>query len=522
MRTRLLAVSLAAAVGVVTVYTQQQPSSTVPFNRKGRLHDVPTPGRLGGLRTQPQPRIAVNATARSLSLPQTWQVDPATGAQYRAGEVLVQFRSGVTTARRIQAMQAGRGRRVARVLPGNWNLVELEAGASVADSVRTLRGRPEVARVSLNYRVRPSQFRPNDEFYDVQWNFDAINMPAAWEINPGARNDVTVAVIDTGLNTVTDTIVFSSPIVGEIPVRFAQVPDLVTDERIVSPFDFVYDDDLPVDLGGHGTHVAGTIAQQTNNNIGLTGIAFNVKIMPLKVISGGDFIISWDDIFAPGNAGGTIAIVADAIRYAADNGAKVINLSLGGPGEAPPLLDAIQYAVSRGAFVAIAAGNSADDGNPIEYPAGYGSQVNGAMTVGAVNRNLRHAFYSSFHPYVEICAPGGETSNAFDFAGGVTQVGYEEAATLSFLDPVEKVEALLRGFRPRFDQFEPRPFQGTSMATPHVAGLAALLYTQGITSPGAIEEAIKRFARPINATAEECGAGLIDARRALRGLGLAR
>ncbi len=436
--------------------------------------------------------------------------------------MLVQFWTGVTGARRTLAMQAGRGRRVARVLPGNWNLVELEAGAAVTDSLRALRGRPEVARVALNYRVRPHQFRPNDEFHDLQWNFDAINMPAAWEINPGARTDVTVAVIDTGLNTITDTIVFSSPIVGQIPVRFAQVPDLVTDDRIVSPYDFIYDDDLPVDLGGHGTHVAGTIAQETNNNIGLAGIAYNVKIMPLKVISGGDFIFSWDTIFAPNNQGGSVAVVADAIRYAADNGAKVINLSLGGPGDAPPLLDAIQYAVSRGAFVAIAAGNSGEDGNPVDYPAGYASEVNGAMAVGAVNRNLRHASYSSFHPYVEICAPGGEMTNDFDFERGVTQIGYEEDATLSFLDVFEKVAALEAGFRPRFDRFEPRPFNGTSMAAPHVAGLAALLYSQGITNPGAIEEAIKRFARPINATAEECGAGLIDARRALRGLGLAR
>jgi serine protease len=324
-------------------------------------------------------------------------------------------------------------------------------------------------------------------------------------------------VIDTGLNTVNDTIVFFSPLVGQVPAVFSAVPDLVTAGRITSPRDFIFDDDLPVDLEGHGTHVAGTIAQLTNNNIGVAGVAFNVKLMPLKVLSG-----DWDDILAPGNSGGSTAIVADAIRHAADNNAKVINLSLGGEGSAPAVRDAIQYAVEKGAFVAIAAGNSAEDGNPTEYPAAYGGEINGAMTVGAVNRSLQRADYSGFHSYVEICAPGGEITTNVDYANGVTQVSYDDDATLDIFPLFAKVAALRAGFRPRFDRFELRPFQGTSMATPHISGVAALLYSQGIRSPPAIEEAIKKFARPLGLRPEECGAGLVDARRALRGLGLGR
>jgi len=299
------------------------------------------------------------------------------------------------------------------------------------------------------------------------------------------------------------------------------VPDLVTDGRIQGAFDFVYDDEFPVDLGGHGTHVAGTIAQLTNNNIGVAGVAYNVKLMPLKVISGGS-LISWDDIFFPGNPGGSVAIVAEAIRYAADNNAKVINLSLGGPGAAPALQEAITYAVGRGTFVAIAAGNAGAAGNPTFYPAAYGGEIAGAMTVGAVNRDLRRAAYSGFHPYVEICAPGGEIQSEVDFERGITQVGYEELSTLSFLSVTQKIAALRAGFRPRFDRFELRPFDGTSMAAPHIAGVAALLYSQGIRNPAAIEQAIKRFAMPIDARADECGAGLVDPRRALRGLGVGR
>jgi serine protease len=449
-----------------------------------------------------------------------WAVDPDTGATFRRGQVLVRFKEGADAVGRTLALRSSGASRAIRTL-GDWTLYELASSTSAEQALDALRRNRDVEDASLNYRVTTQQVRPNDEFYPLQWNFDAVGMPAAWQINPGARNDVTVAVVDTGLNIVTDTFVFGSPFVGEIPVRFSTVPDLVTDSRVVAPYDFVYDDAYPVDLGGHGTHVAGTIGQQTNNNLGVAGIAYNVKLMPLKVLSGGTFV-SWDDLFFPGNPAGSVAIVAEAIRYAADNGAKVINLSLGGPGQAPSVRDAISYAVGHGAFVAIAAGNGGTTGNAVEYPASYAASIDGAMAVGAINRNLRRAPYSTHQPYVEICAPGGEMTSDFDYDGGVTQMGYQEGATLSYLTFLQKVAALRQGFRPRFDLFELRPFQGTSMATPHVTGVAALLYSQGIRSPAAIEEAIKKFARPIDASAEECGAGLVDARRALRGLGLAR
>jgi serine protease len=521
MRTRLAALAVLSLAPILLVSAHQEPTQSSGAARKERMNDVPTAGVLGPLRTEAAERISIDAIPELPAVPDAWDVDPTTGAQYRRGELLVRFRAGTSDAARAQALQRSGRSRVVRTLPADWQLVAVDVGLSLGDIASALGSSAAVAQVALNYRLSAQQLRPNDESFNLQWNFEAINLPLAWQINPGSRNDVTVAVVDSGLNTLSETFVFFSPIVGQIPVRFSAVPDLVADGRIQDAYDFIYDDNFPVDLGGHGTHVAGTIAQQTNNNIGVAGVAYNVRLMPLKVLSGGSFI-SWDDIFNPANQGGSAALVAEAIRYAADNNAKVINLSLGGTGALPTVRDAIQYAVGRGAFVAIAAGNSGDIGNPTTYPAAYASQIPGAMAVGAVNRSRRRAGYSGFQPYVEICAPGGETASDVDYHGGITQVGYEEVSTLSFLTLSQKLTALLIGFRPRFDRFELRPFAGTSMATPHVSGVAALLYAQGLRTPADIEDAIKRFAAPIDARADECGAGLVDARRALRGLGLAR
>src|SRR5688572_19645022 len=200
MYKRLVVLAATVVLGGLAVFAQQPPSAPRSIGSKQRMDDVPTPGRLGGLRTEARPRLDLDATGVSVSLPDVWEVDPATGAQYRRGEVLVRFRPGANVALQARALQSVRGRRVVRSL-GDWALVQLDPATPSSDAIRVLRTSAAVADVSLNFRLRTQQFRPNDEFHHLQWNFDAISLPVAWEINPGARNDVTVAVVDTGLNT---------------------------------------------------------------------------------------------------------------------------------------------------------------------------------------------------------------------------------------------------------------------------------------------------------------------------------
>jgi len=278
-----------------------------------------------------------------------------------------------------------------------------------------------------------------------------------------------------------------------------------------------------LDMQGHGTHVASTIGEDTNNSVAEAGIAYRVKIMPVKVCVG-----FWEVQFAlsatgfrgsvPPNVGGCpTSELAEGIRYAADNGAKVINLSLGGPRPSTALHDALKYAVSKGAFVSIAMGNEYEDGNPVEYPAAYAAEIDGVMSVGAVGPSLTRAFYSSTGPHIEIAAPGGS-----DREGGASGLIWQSTILRADSTPGSVMS-------PRFDRYAEAGYEGTSMAAPHVSGIAALIISQGVTNPAAVEILIKRTARflgvPDPATParnQAYGYGLIQPRVALRGSGLAQ
>lgn len=444
------------------------------------------------------------------------------GLDYIPGEVIVKFRAGTSVAGQARAMDALRS----RPLPDRLQWIADRTARLRVDGdpdspgiAARLSRQPEVEYAHPNWLLRPSLV-PNDTFYaSRQWNMTTLDMPGAWAINAGAAG-LTVAVLDTGMTSVNATYSFrtwngSAIVSADMP--FAISPDFDA-ARIAPGRDFVFWTGPVLDSDGHGTHVAATVAQSTNNNLGFAGIAYNAKVMPLKVcLSFWDVQIIRSESgipgYAPQNAGGcpTSAVTA-AIRHAADNGAKVINLSLGGTNAAPAYVDALNYAVSRGVFVAIAAGNEFADGNPVTYPASYAAQFQGVMAVGAVGRSLTRAGYSTTGSFVEIAAPGGNGADGGS-AGLIWQHG------ISFVDYNPAVVIF-----PRFDRYGERGLQGTSMASPHVAGVAALLMSQGITSPAAVEAIITRTARDLGAKGrdDDFGAGLIDPRAALRGFGVVR
>jgi serine protease len=446
---------------------------------------------------------------------------------YMPGEVLVKFRPGVSVAGQQRALSALRSRPAPSALHWLGDVAvltdrnELDATILAAQ----LNSQPEVALAEPNYLYHTTT-TPNDPgFAQRQWNLTALDMQRAWDINPGGNDTIIAAVVDTGITAVARSYSFQTwngRAAQSVSVPYGLSPDFKA-ARIVSPKDFVFWDGPVLDMEGHGTHVASTIGEDTNNSLAEAGIAYRVSLMPVKVCVG-----YWEVQFAmtasgyrgfvPADVGGCpTSEIAEGIRYAADNGAKVINLSLGGSAPSATLRDALTYAVGRGAFIAIAMGNEYEDGNPVEYPAAYAAELDGVMSVGALGPSLTRSFYSNTGPHLEISAPGGN-----DREGGADGMIWQATIFRSDSNPATVMS-------PRFDRYAESPYEGTSMASPHVAGIAALIISQGVTNPAAVETLIKKTARPLGtpdartpARNQEYGYGLIQPRAALRGYGVAQ
>ena len=412
----------------------------------------------------------------------------ARAADYVPDQVIVGYAEGTGGGVAAQVAQEA-GTEAVAGLPGGSEQLRIEDGESVRATIAELRQDPNVRYAVPNWRAHAAAEAPNDPGFRLQWNFFGpygINAVEAWTLAkglgaPGGRGAVE-AVLDSG-------------VAFERHGRYRRAPDLRR-STFVHPWDFIQRDRHPNDVYGHGTHVAGTIAQTTNNGIATAGIAYNAKIMPLRVL----------DAHGEGDS----AAIARAIRYAVRHRADVINLSLEFPpevraAEIPDVVSALHYARRRGVVVTAAAGNQTDIA--VAYPA----RVSSVIAVAATTITGCQADYSNSGDDLDVAAPGGgadapNTDSAWDAA---------HCNPDSMGKPIVQ-QTFTRGVQ-HFGL--PRIYEGTSMASPHVAAIAALLIaTKRLgpnATPHAIEERIETTARPTDRP-DRYGAGLADAAAALR------
>lgn len=433
------------------------------------------------------PLLAVTpARNEALRLAATTPGAPAYGraeVEVAPREALVAF-DDADAARATFDIEA-RGGRIIEVLSDGVRRVELpirtdldadEAGRVQVSRIRGLStSRVRYAEANSIHHVAATT--PNDTYFSLQWDMKQLNLPKAWDVTTGSAN-IIVAVIDTGVR---------------------QHPDLAS--RLMTGYDFVSDasnsndgdgrDSDPTDPGDsgssfHGTHVAGTIGALTNNGSGVAGVTWATRIMPLRAL---------------GYNGGSDSDVVEAIRYAAKlsnasgtlpaTRANVINMSLGGGSYSTTFQNAVSAANAAGVTIIAAAGNS--NTSAPSYPAAY----SGVISVMALDYNKGRAPYSNYGTTVDVAAPGGDMSvdrNADGYSDGVLSTRYSVSGST---------------YTPNYDFLE-----GTSMACPHVAGIAALVLAIDPTlTPSQVETVLESTAQDLGTAGKDSvyGYGLIDA-----------
>ncbi len=383
-------------------------------------------------------------------------------------QVIVKFREGVTGAAAGALIKKHGAATLRARKAGGYRVLRVPPGRSVQGLVAALRGEPLVEYAEPNGVLRALMV-PNDPYYSYQWHYRGpsgdINIEPAWDIQTGTPS-VIVAVVDTGVAY------------EDFGRLFRQAPDLAN-TTFAAGYDFVNDDAHPNDDDGHGTHVAGTVAQSTNNDLGVAGVAFNCAVMPVKVLDR--------------KGEGTADWVAQGIYFAADKGASVINLSLGSSAPSSTIEDAVGYACAKGVTVCAAAGNGGT--SSVIYPAAYDDYV---IAVGATRYDETRSYYSNYGSSLDLVAPGGDLNvdqNGDGYGDGVLQQTFS-------------------GNPRKFGYYF---FHGTSMACPHVAGAAALLISNGVSGPSSVREALQNTAKDLGAAGRDdtYGHGLLDAYAAL-------
>ncbi len=374
---------------------------------------------------------------------------------YPEGEVIVKFSPSIAQsadfAEHLRALNLKMGTEIIGEIPAlNAYLLKTVKGKGVESLVNKILKENGVEYAEPNY-YRYALEVPNDPKYRYQWNYRIVQAPLGWDIQKGDPS-IIVAVLDTGVDL--------------------SHPDLVG--NLTSGYDFAYGDSVPDDVSGHGTHVSGTIAAMTNNGMGVAGLTWRCLIMPVKVLA---------------NEGwGTEFDLSAGIVYAAQKGAKIINMSLGSYYSGELEVEAIDYAHNGGLVIVAATGN--DDISQIVYPAAYPNTI----AVGATDLHDERAFYSNYGATLDVMAPGGDMR--VDGDGD----GYPDGILSTLLGGTY-------GY-----------YQGTSMATPHVSALAALIMSKGVTDNGEVRNIIESSVDDLGTPGWDIytGFGRINVYRALK------
>lgn len=421
----------------------------------------------------------------------------ATQASYAPDHIVLKYAPAVPPRARAAIARAA-GVRAPQAIASHTRLLRLAPGTTVAGALARLRSRPDVRWAVPDYQASisaaPAPFVPNDPgrpgnppggWEQIQWNFAGpwgVNAPQAWgnliaDGRPGGLG-VTVAVLDTGVAYTNRG-------------RFRRSPDF-TPHQFVRGYDFVSGSPYPVDHNGHGTHVAGTIAEATGNGFGLTGLAYGARIVPVRVL----------DSQGEGDA----SVIARGVRFAVQRGAEVINLSLEFTSDVtasdiPELLDALRYAHRHGVTVVGAAGNEGHAA--IAYPA----RARNVIAVGATTEHGCLANFSNDGPGLTLVAPGG---------GPDASVADDPQCHPQAPPGRDIFQITFAGASPRRFGL-PSGYDGTSMAAPHVSAIAALVIASRVLgphpTPAALEARLKATTRRVGGPSDQAryGAGLIDA-----------
>ena len=454
-------------------------------------------------------------------------------AQMKIGEAVVQFKTvsnPANSAARLQTLQAV-GLEVKDWISSNAAVVRspkilaqarlqnTQTRVSGSDAVQTLafvsslRSRPDVVSAEPN-TILKTQAVPNDPLYATQWNYEALNLPTTWNSFPTEADvgaGVVVAVLDSG-------------ILWDATDPAKRHPDFNCEvapgkPKILPGYDFLNRDNNPFDNDAtsqgrfHGTHVAGTVGACSNNNLGVAGVAWRSQILPIRALD---------------SSGGSIEDIAKAVYWAAGistsplgaipnnpNPANVINMSLGGEQSPSPVLQAaVNAAIGKGLVIVVASGNSNIDAANFT-PA----NLQGVIPVGAIAKDKSRASYSNYGSSVAVVAPGGDFSKTFTATDGIlSTMGCGTGDVGEFFTPIG-------GDSPPCANWGYGSYNGTSMASPHVAGVVALMMSRQATLRGTDPNNWVRVRSYLQDSSsltglsrclQGCGAGLLDAALAVQ------